>query len=163
MAAAVMPLLRAMRPGLVLHVVGADPPASLRALAAPDVVLHGWVPDMTALWDSVRLSVAPLRFGAGFKGKVATSLANGVPVVATAMALEGTGLLPGDGVAQADEPEAVARAIVRIHDDAEAWASLSQAGLERVAALYSPVAASTVYRTMLAGLGLGLGSGTDGA
>ena len=155
MAAAVMSLLRAMRPGLVLHVVGTDPPASLRAMAGPDIVLHGWVPDLTALWDSVRLSVAPLRFGAGFKGKVATSLANGVPVVATAMALEGTGLASGDGVAQADGPEAIARAIVRLHDDAEAWASLSQAGLDRVAALYSPAAARTVYRTILAGLGLG--------
>ncbi len=155
MAAAVMPLLRAMRPGLVLHVVGANPPASLRAVAGPDIVLHGWVPDLAALWDSVRLSVAPLRFGAGFKGKVATSLANGVPVVATAMALEGTGLASGDGVAQADEPEAIARAIVRLHDDAEVWASLSRAGLDRVAALYSPAAARTVYRAMLAGLGLG--------
>lgn len=154
-AEAVAPLLRATRPDIVLHVVGANASAPLQALAGPGIVLHGWVEDVAPLFASVRLSVAPLRFGAGFKGKVATSLAYGVPVVGTPMAFEGTGLAPGDGIAVGGDAAALAREILRLHDNAPAWGALSRRGQERVEALYSPQAASELYQRMLADLGLG--------
>ena len=153
-AEAVVPLVRAGRPDIVLHVVGANASLALQALAAPGIVLHGWVEDVAPLFASVRLSVAPLRFGAGFKGKVATSLAYGVPVVGTPMAFEGTGLAPGDGIAVGADAAALAREILRLHDDALSWGALSQRGQERVEALYSPQAASELYQRMLADLGL---------
>ncbi len=153
-ADAVLPLLRRERPGLVLHVVGADPPPEIAGLAGPDIVVHGWVRDLRPLLDQVRLSLAPLRYGAGFKGKVATSLAHGVPVVATPIAVEGTGLQDGDGVAVARGPEGFARAIARLHDDPVAWQALSERAVERVRALYSPEAAAETYRRVLASLDL---------
>ncbi len=150
----ILPLLRGARAGLVLHIVGADPPAEVAALAAEDVVVHGWVADVTELLARVRLTVAPLRYGAGFKGKVATSLAHGVPVVATGVALEGTGLDDGDGVVLADAPEAFAAAVRRVHDDAAGWPALSARAAERVRALYGPADAREVLRRLLTGLGL---------
>jgi glycosyltransferase involved in cell wall biosynthesis len=153
-ATAILPVLRRRRPGLVLHVVGSDPPREVATLAGPDIEVHGWVRDLETLLGRVRLSIAPLRYGAGFKGKVAVSLAQGVPVVGTALAMEGTGLEPGDGVAVADTPQAFAAAVVRLHDDATVWETQSRRALERVAALYSPAAAASVYRRMLSGLGL---------
>lgn len=150
----VMPRLRARRPGLILHIAGSEMTDEIRALAAPDVKVHGWVEDLTEMLAQVRLSVAPLRFGAGFKGKVAMSLAHGVPVVGTTIAMEGTGLLDGQGVVIADDAEAFADHVLRLHDDADWWECLSATGIDRCTALYSPEAALNVYRDMLQDFGL---------
>ena len=72
----VMPLLRQRLPGARFHAVGSKPPEAITALAAPDVVIEGFVEDLKPLLDSMCLSVAPLRYGAGVKGKVGTALAN---------------------------------------------------------------------------------------
>ena len=153
-AHAVAPLVARLRPGLRLDVVGADAPPAIRDLESDVIHICGWVDDLAPLLARARLTVAPLRYGAGFKGKVATSLAAGVPVVATPIACEGTGLSDGDGVLVAETAEAFARAIVTAHDDAVGWARLSERARERVAALYSPRAADEMFRAMLAGLGL---------
>ena len=150
----IRPILARLRPGLVLDVIGADAPASLRAVEDETLRVRGWVADLPAMLARVRLTVAPLRFGAGFKGKVASSLACGVPVVGTSIAFEGAGLAEGDGVTFADTAEAFARAIIRVHDEAAVWDALSDRARERVAALYSPQAAEVFFRGLLSGLGL---------
>jgi glycosyltransferase involved in cell wall biosynthesis len=152
--AEVLPLVRAALPDLRLKLAGSGMPQAIQELAGEGVEVLGWVEDLASLFGSVRLSVAPLRFGAGFKGKVATSLAYGLPVVGSSISLEGTGLENGDGVAVADTPAEFAAAIVRLHEDAAQWQALSQRGLERVAALYSPDAALAIWRRLLEGLGL---------
>jgi glycosyltransferase involved in cell wall biosynthesis len=152
--AEVLPLVRAELPGLRLKLAGSDMPSTIRDLAGEGVEVLGWVEDLAGLFGSVRLSVAPLRFGAGFKGKVATSLAHGLPVVGSSISLEGTGLADGDGVAVADTPADFARAIVRLHEDAVLWEAHSARALERVAALYSPDAALAIWRRLLEGLEL---------
>ncbi len=150
----VQPILTRMRPGLVTDVVGADAPASILALRSDEVRVRGWVADLAEVLAQVRLTVAPLRYGAGFKGKVATSLAAGVPVVGTSIAFEGSGLAAGDGIASVDSAEEFARAIIRVHDEETVWRELSNRALERVAALYSPDAAENFFRGLLSGLGL---------
>ncbi len=102
----------------------------------------------------MRLSVAPLRYGAGFKGKIGTSLAHGLPAVATPIAMEGTGLAPGEGVLVGEDAAAFAEAVIRLHGEAADWATLSATGLAACEALFSPDAALDIYRAMLARLGL---------
>jgi glycosyltransferase involved in cell wall biosynthesis len=152
----ILPLVRAIVPNLQLHVAGSDMPDRITALASASVVIHGWVPDLAGLFGQMRLSVAPLRYGAGFKGKVATSLAFGVPVVGSTIALEGTGLAPGDGLAVADTPAAFAREVVRLHENEAEWTEAATTALARCQALYSPEAGLAVYRRLLADLGLPL-------
>ncbi len=150
----VLPRVRARLPRVRLLLAGSDMPAEIGALASEAIEVLGWVPDLAELFGRVRLSVSPLRFGAGFKGKVATSLAHGLPVVGSSISLEGTGLAHGDGVAIADDPEQFAQAVVRLHEDEAWWQTQSARALERVAALYSPEAAMDVWRDMLGRLGL---------
>ena len=152
--AEVLPLVRRALPGVKLRLAGSDMPAAITALASEAIEVLGWVPSLPDLFGSVRLSVAPLRFGAGFKGKVATSLAHGLPVVGSSISLEGTGLAHGDGVAVADDAESFAYEIVRLHEDEAVWQEQSARALERVAALYAPAAAAQVWRDMLGRLGL---------
>ena len=73
-----------------LYVVGSHMTPEVRALGeAPGVQVVGFVEDLEAFLARRRVSVAPLRYGAGAKGKVAGSLAHGLPTVCTPIAAEG--------------------------------------------------------------------------
>jgi GT2 family glycosyltransferase len=130
LATEILPLVRDKLPGLCCHVIGANPPGEIRALAGPGLVLHGYVPDVAPFFAECRLSIAPLRYGAGVKGKVNQSLAHGLPVVVTSQAAEGMYLADGESALIADEADAFAGAVVRLYTDAALWGRLSAAGLE---------------------------------
>lgn len=110
-------------------VIGAEPPAEVRALAGDAVRILGHVPDVTPFFDCCRLSLAPLRYGAGVKGKINQSLAHGLPVVATTQAVEGMFLEDGRSVLVADTPADFAAAVLRLYRDPELWERLSDGGL----------------------------------
>lgn len=124
----VMPLVRARMPGVALHIYGSKMPEEVFNLAAEDILIEGFVPDLSAAFDRHRVSIAPLRFGAGFKGKLATSLAHGVPVVGSSVAVEGTGTSHGAQVLVADDPESFAAELTRVYSDRKLWARMSGAG-----------------------------------
>lgn len=140
--------IRAQLPEVRFHCIGADVPPALLALAArqPGVEIHGFVPVVTPYMDDVRIAVAPLRFGAGVKGKVNLSMAHGQPVVATTCAVEGMHLRDGDDVLIADEADAFAAAVVRLYRDEALWQRLSVAGLRNVQQHFSLDAAQATVR-----------------
>ncbi len=148
----VFPLVRGRLPGIRFHCIGGDVPDAISSLAAhPGVIVHGHVPDIAPYMDGARVAVAPLRYGAGVKGKVNLSMAHGQPVVATSCAVEGMHLRPGEDVLVADEPAAFADAVVRAYGDAALWQQLSANGLRNVERHFSMDAArETVRRTLLA-------------
>jgi glycosyltransferase involved in cell wall biosynthesis len=137
-----------------LAIAGSNIPDHLWRHEGPGVAIHGFVENLRPLFERARLSVAPLRYGAGLKGKVATSLDYGVPVVGTSMAFEGmptTGLEPI--LHQADDPEQLARRILDLHDDRQRWIEASVAGRNYVKRNYSlealtPVVAQLVGRPL---------------
>ena len=113
--------------------------------------MHGHVADLDPFMRDVRIAIAPLRFGAGVKGKVNLSMAHGQPVVATACAVEGMHLRDGEDALVADDPHAFADAVVRLHEDEALWNTLARNGLESVAAHFSLDAArKTVSEVFLA-------------
>ncbi|QNP41275.1 glycosyltransferase [Lysobacter solisilvae (ex Woo and Kim 2020)] len=151
-ATSVFPLIRAELPEVRFHCIGGDVPAAIAALAAhPGVVVHGHVPDIAPYMDGARVAVAPLRYGAGVKGKVNLSMAHGQPVVATSCAVEGMHLAAGEDVLVADEPHAFADAVVRAYRDEALWQRLAVNGLRNVERHFSLDAArDVVRRTLLA-------------
>jgi glycosyltransferase involved in cell wall biosynthesis len=149
----IWPHAHAAQPQLRLHLVGAEAPASLRALAAaPGVELHGHVADLDALLDRCRVSVAPLRYGAGVKGKVNQALARGLPVVATGCAAEGMQLAHGEDVWLAESAADVAEGILRLCRDDELWLRLRCGGFENTRRYFSPDAVRTGLRPWLQAL-----------
>ena len=112
-------------------------PASVAALAREDVVVVGHVPDLADLFATARMSVVPLRIGAGFKGKIVTSLSFGVPVVTTSIGSEGGGLVDGYDALVADDPAGLAAHIVRLSRDDELWQNLSRASYETFRSRFS--------------------------
>ncbi len=130
LAAEILPLIHAKLPDLCCHVIGAGPPADIMALADDRLKIHGFVADVRPFFDACRLSVAPLRYGAGVKGKVNQSLAHGLPVVATSQAAEGMFLVDGVSVLLADEAASFADAVIRLYADEQLWDRLSAKGID---------------------------------
>lgn len=133
----IMPLVWRELPECTLTIVGPDAPPEIDALASRRVTVAGWVPDMTPLLEESRVMVAPLRYGAGMKGKVTQSLAAGLPVVTTAIGAEGLSATPGEHLLVADDLEELAAGIIRLYRDPDLWRRLSEAGLELATATWS--------------------------
>ena len=87
----ILPRIHQHLPSARLHLVGSNPPDSVRALAGNAVTVHGYVSDeeLTALYRRVGAAVVPLRYGAGVKGKVIEAIASHVPLVTTDVGAEG--------------------------------------------------------------------------
>jgi glycosyltransferase involved in cell wall biosynthesis len=88
-----------------------------------------------------RLAVAPLRYGAGVKGKVNMSMAHGQPVVATATAAEGMFAEHERELLVAQDAVSFAREVVRLYQDEDLWNRLSDASVQNVEAHFSMAAA----------------------
>ncbi len=128
LAREIMPLVWRDVPEARLLVVGADATPELLALAGPRVDVTGFVPDVQPLYDRARISVNPLRYGAGVKGKIVASLAAGVPVVTTPIGNEGIGLRDGVEVLIGEDAPAIAARIVALWRDPARCAAIAQAG-----------------------------------
>ena len=127
----VMPLVWAEAPGTFVKIVGADPPSAVKDLSSPLVEVTGWVDDIRPCLETSRVSVAPLSYGAGVKGKVTEALAAGLPVVTSVVGAEG--LSDGDGLAIGEDSAEIAALTLRLLQDDEDW--LSQSGLGQELAL----------------------------
>lgn len=149
----IFPLIRQRLPAVRWHVVGSKPPAEILALASEHIVVHGFVPELDELLGQVRISVNPLRFGAGLKGKIVTSLAHGVPCVGTTIAVEGMAAEPGRQLLVADRPAEFADAVVALYDNRELWEQLAAAGLEFVRRGFSLEVADAAFSKIIAELG----------
>ena len=98
----------------------------------------GFVRELGDVLDTAQLSVAPLRYGAGTKGKVASSMSYGVPCVSSDFGVEGTGMVHGENILLAHTPEEFAAAIVKLCTDAGLWKKISDGGLRFLENEYDP-------------------------
>ncbi|MEP6936774.1 MAG: glycosyltransferase [Chthoniobacterales bacterium] len=137
----IYPFLRDRLAGAKFYVIGDKAPPSVIALASENVIITGLQSDVRPYFDSVKLSVAPLRWGAGVKGKINQSMSFGVPVVATSIAVEGMDLIDREEILVADAPEDFAQTLLELYESEELWNRLSQNATEKTSLLYSVEAA----------------------
>ena len=147
LAETIMPLVWQASPTISLTLVGHAMPALVSDLTGPQIITAGHVADLPTVLDRVRLTVAPLRFGAGLKGKVLESFAAGVPCVMSPIAAEGLAL---DGLLVGSDAAALAALIVRVHDDAALHQAAVQAGAARLPG-YTADAVEAGLRAAIAG------------
>jgi O-antigen biosynthesis protein len=146
----VFPAVRERLPGITLSVAGGGAPPAVRAYDDGRAVrVLGFVPDLEPLLARSRVMVAPLRFGAGVKGKIGESLARGLPVVTTPVGAEGMSLGHGDEALIVDGARAFADAVVAAYTDRALWQKLSERGRAHVEKHFSPRAVgATVERSL---------------
>jgi hypothetical protein len=154
----IMPILRGRLPGIRFYAVGSNPPSAIRTLASEDVVITGFVEDLSSLLDKMRVSVAPLRYGAGIKGKIGTAMVAGLPTIATSLAAEGMSLIDGENILVADGEEEFAEAVIQLYKNEPLWNSLSKAGLDFSAKRWGSKAAWVILESILQGIGISIES-----
>jgi len=137
----IYPLVSEHLPDAKFYIIGDKAPPEIVALATERIVIAGWQRDIRPFFDSAKLSVAPLRFGAGIKGKINQSMGFGVPVVATTLAVEGMPLINRKDILVADEAEDFAHALIELYESEALWNRLSENGIRKTRALYSTEAA----------------------
>jgi GT2 family glycosyltransferase/glycosyltransferase involved in cell wall biosynthesis len=150
----IMPLMRHLLPGVRFYVVGSMPPAEIQALASTDVIITGYIEDLSLLLDKMRISVAPLRYGAGIKGKIGSAMAVGLPVVATTLAAEGMSLTDGENILIAEDVEKFADSVVAIYQNESLWNRISHNGLLFVENAWGAEAAWKNLNTILTDISL---------
>ena len=133
----VWPLIHGQLPDVEFHLIGSKAPDEVRSLDGEGVTFHGFVPDLEPWLDGCRIAVAPLRYGAGIKGKVNMSMSRGQPVVATPIATEGMFAKAGQDILVAETPEQFAAEVVRLYRDEALWNRVSAHGLDNVRRYFS--------------------------
>ena len=137
----VLPIIRRRQPDVQLSLVGSNPTADVRKLASSDIEVTGFVTDeaLDEYYRRARVAVVPLRFGAGIKGKVLEAMAHGLPVVTTAVGMQGLEAAQDTALTAAD-PEAFARAVLSLIKDDNLWKRRSSSGRQFIASHYSKAA-----------------------
>lgn len=131
-SAEIFPLLKEKIPEIKAYIIGSTPPEPIEKLDSEDMIVTGYIPDVAPYFRGCKLSVAPLRYGAGVKGKVHLSLSYGLPVVASSIATEGMPAKSGWDIIIADNPEAMGQAIFEVYHDEILWNQLSKNGQQLI-------------------------------
>jgi len=135
----VLPLIRRVLPSVPVWIVGDSPPekvVAMKALAGVEVT--GYVPDLGPYLRKAWISIAPLRYGAGMKGKIGEAMAAGLPVVTTAIGAEGMQLQNRVTALIADSAEEFANAVTELSRDMALHAEITRNALEHVRRNYAP-------------------------
>ena len=132
LCATIMPLVWQSLPDVEITLLGSNPSEAIRSLANERVHIPGFLHNVDEYFRSSRVFVAPLRFGAGLKGKIGQSFSFGLPVVTTSIGAEGFGLKDGENALIADEAADFARSIIRLSTDDDLWRKLSVASLRTI-------------------------------
>lgn len=136
-----------------LHIVGANMPAELerKLKGKKDVIIDGYVSDfeLSELLKQSRVFIAPLRYGAGVKGKIGQSIEYGLPIVTTSIGAEGMFLRNDYSCLEADTPKEFADAVVSLYHDEQTWEKIRKNARKVIANHFSLSAAVDGLRSAL--------------
>lgn len=136
----VLPLILAQEPTVIFRVIGTVTFPELSERLSQSVEKLGFVPNTRPYLETSLISVAPLRFGGGMKGKVGEAMSLGLPVVSTSTGTEGFGLEPGREALVADDAQGFADAVVKLLRDPGLREQIARAGWLFIRDQYSDVA-----------------------
>jgi GT2 family glycosyltransferase len=129
----IQPLLRAKIPNLKLTIAGSHPTEEIFSLSDEWTEITGGisVQRLRELYSTHLVAIAPLRFGAGVKGKVIESMAKGLPIVTTSIGIQG---LSGccDAISSADNETDFANEVIELYSNKDKWSRQREAGFEYV-------------------------------
>jgi glycosyltransferase involved in cell wall biosynthesis len=134
----IMPLVWQKQPNVRLFLVGSNPTEKVQSLASSHVEVTGWVSDeqLNQQYRQRRLAVIPLRYGAGVKSKVVEALKFGLPLVTTPVGAQGLESI-SEFTVVTEKPDILAKAILDLLIDDEAWLKGSQAQIAYAQSHYS--------------------------
>jgi len=135
-------------PEMKFYIVGSKPPKEIKSLASKNIIVTGFVSDeeLIEFYNTCKLVVVPLRYGAGVKGKVIEALYNRVPVVTTTVGAEGIQEV-GNILTIADTESDFANKVLDLYDDVESLQVISEASLDYVNRHFTAEAVKKIIST----------------
>lgn len=134
----IWPLIRKQMPEAILQIYGAYPSQKVLQLHQPKVGFHimGRASDAQEMVRNARVVLAPLRFGAGIKGKLVEAMQCGTPSITTTIGAESMcGDLPWNGFI-ADDAEVFADKAMELYQDKTLWLKAQENGFEIIEKRY---------------------------
>jgi glycosyltransferase involved in cell wall biosynthesis len=129
----IFPKIRAeLGPDVPFTVAGVNKSERVKQLATPAVRITGHLPDLTELYDTARVFVAPTRYAAGIPHKVHEAAARGIPIVATPLLASQLGWEDGNPLLVGGSPDEFAQKCIQLYRNQQQWERLRQDGLERI-------------------------------
>jgi O-antigen biosynthesis protein len=147
------PLIRSRHSTLELHIIGAGlGETEQKKLQKAGIVFCGHVPEIEPSLNAARINIAPLRYGAGAKGKISQALACGLPSIGTDIAMDGMFLEDKISMMVANNAQMFADAVLALYDDELLWQRLSRNGLNVAEQHFSEQAAGSMLREAIESL-----------
>jgi len=134
----IFPLIIEQIPDMKLVIAGNNPPESIKGFDSDNVTVTGFVKDLSPYLLGARISINPLRYGAGMKGKIGEALSWGLPVITTSIGAEGMGLIHEEHALIADTPHDFAKEVIRLYKDRKLWEKLSKNGKDKIESSLTP-------------------------
>lgn len=126
------PQIKKQLPNAELHIFGAYAPQQILQLnnKKEGFVIKGWADDVQNVMKNYRVQLAPLRFGAGLKGKLLDAMRLGLPSVTTEIGAEGMhGNLPFSASITTSKEDFI-NASVKLYSEKKLWKQAQQNGFE---------------------------------
>lgn len=127
----IWPTIHQQLPEAQLHIYGAYPSPKAQQLHAPEdgFFIEGRAEDAKTVVSKARVCLAPLRFGAGLKGKLVEAMECGTPSITTTIGAEGiAGELPWSG--KVAEIDGFAKQAIKLYTNEETWQKAQQKGIK---------------------------------
>lgn len=134
----IWPAVHAKNPGIKAYIIGSSPPDEVKAMNNKNFVVVGAVSDeeLAAYYHKCRMTVVPLRFGAGIKGKVVEAMYHRLPILTTSVGAEGINFAD-ESIVVRDNPQAFAGKLTKLYSDEETLNSMSKAYEQYIRRTYS--------------------------
>jgi hypothetical protein len=135
----IWPIIRKELPEANLNIYGAYLPEFVQKMHNPEegFLVHGWAEDKDEVFQNARLNLAPLRFGAGLKGKLIDAMKNGTPSITTQIGAEGMHQTLEWSGAIANSAENFAKAAVDLYSNKLHWLEAQENGIQIINQLFS--------------------------
>jgi len=147
----IWPKIKEKIPDLKLYIIGSSPTEKIKKLSSEDIEVTGFVKDIFPYYKDCKMMLAPIRYGAGVKGKITQSLAMGLPVITSSLGAEGINLEDGKNCMIADSEDDFAKKAIQVYTDEKLWKTLSHNGMD-VAKEYSPERAKACLEAIISSI-----------
>ena len=135
----IWPIIRKELPKAELHVYGSYPSEKVTQLhnASQGFLIKGWVDDVNVVMQQSRICLAPVRFGAGIKGKFTDAMQNGLPSITTSIGAEGMHNELSWAGSVVDVPEEIASKAIELYENKSLWLQSQNNGVEIINTIYN--------------------------
>lgn len=148
----ILPVIQRKIPDVSVCIVGNAPTQEILALASENIKVLGYVPETAPYLDSCLISIAPLRFGGGVKGKVGEAMSYALPVVTTSIGAEGFGVTDGEHLLICDDSESFANGVIELINNDEYRSQIGKAARKFIEDNYSDIVAFKRVKSLLTDL-----------